>query len=160
LAKYDGAGNRQWVRQFGTGAYEIATGVSTDGRGSVYVAGTSNCFSPCSTSLTPDGAHAFVVRYRNDSEMGDFNNDGTVDAADYTVWRNDLGTKYIQSDYDVWRAHFGRTARSGSIHEIVPEPNSAALGFVALACLIVLRAKNNCRVGYFVSCAAPWREST
>ena len=35
---------------------------------------------------------------------GDFNNDGTVDAADYVVWRKGLGTIYTQDDYNVWRA--------------------------------------------------------
>jgi hypothetical protein len=45
---------------------------------------------------------------------GDFNNDGTVDAADYPVWRKGLGTTYTQSDYNIWRAHFGQTAGSGT----------------------------------------------
>ena len=66
---------------------------------------------------------------------GDYNDDGTVDAADYVVWRNTLGQtvpNYGQTnaalgtgadgdgdgiitdaDYDVWRARFGETA-SGS----------------------------------------------
>ena len=38
---------------------------------------------------------------------GDFNDDGTVDAADYVVWRKTDGT---QIGYDTWRAHFGETA--------------------------------------------------
>ena len=41
---------------------------------------------------------------------GDYNQNGNVDAADYVVWRNGVGTTYTQGDYDVWRAHFGRTA--------------------------------------------------
>ena len=45
---------------------------------------------------------------------GDYNQNGTVDAADYVVWRNGLGTTYTQTDYDVWRANFGTTAGSGS----------------------------------------------
>ncbi|MFL6546578.1 MAG: hypothetical protein ACJ8LM_15560, partial [Candidatus Udaeobacter sp.] len=56
---------------------------------------------------------------------GDFNGDGTVDAADYVVWRQGLGTLYTQADYDVWRAHFGQTAGSGSgaiANAAVPEP--------------------------------------
>ena len=40
---------------------------------------------------------------------GDYNRDGTVDAADYVVWRSGLGTTYTQADYDVWRANFGQT---------------------------------------------------
>jgi insulin-like growth factor-binding protein complex acid labile subunit len=44
---------------------------------------------------------------------GDYNRDGTVDAADYVVWRKGLGTTYTQADYDVWRANFGQTVGSG-----------------------------------------------
>ena len=56
---------------------------------------------------------------------GDYNLDGTVDAADYVVWRKGLGTTYTQTDYDVWRAHFGQTAAGGasaSATAAVPEP--------------------------------------
>ncbi len=38
---------------------------------------------------------------------GDFNGDGVVDAADYVAWRQGLGTTFTQSDYNVWRTHFG-----------------------------------------------------
>ena len=45
---------------------------------------------------------------------GDYNQNGVVDAADYVVWRNGLGTTYTQDQYNIWRANFGRTAGSGS----------------------------------------------
>jgi hypothetical protein len=35
------------------------------------------------------------------------NNNNVVDAADYVVGRQGLGTTYDQNDYKVWRAHFG-----------------------------------------------------
>ncbi|QDU89784.1 Rhamnogalacturonan endolyase YesW precursor [Pirellulimonas nuda] len=53
---------------------------------------------------------------------GDYNNDGSVDAADYTVWRDSLGSVgnppadgyhngvVDQSDYGVWRENFGAVA--------------------------------------------------
>jgi amidase len=41
---------------------------------------------------------------------GDFNGDGIVDAADYVVWRNGLGTTYTKTDYNLWRSNFGRAA--------------------------------------------------
>jgi hypothetical protein len=66
---------------------------------------------------------------------GDFNRDGLVDAADYVVWRNGLGTQYSQADYDVWRANFGRTRTSSlTTDRAIPEPASfipLLLGFVA-----------------------------
>ena len=45
---------------------------------------------------------------------GDYSDNGTVDAADYVVWRKGFGATYTQNDYDAWRAHFGQTAGSGS----------------------------------------------
>jgi hypothetical protein len=80
---------------------------------------------------------------------GDYDKSGDVDAADYVVWREGLGTTYSQADYDVWRAHFGATAGSGAIGyplsasvnplPAVPEPTSAMLCGIALT-LICLRA--------------------
>ena len=65
---------------------------------------------------------------------GDFNRDGIVDAADYVVWREGLGSSFTQADYDLWRAHFGETAGNGSGKIVnstgsftVPEPASAVL---------------------------------
>jgi hypothetical protein len=65
---------------------------------------------------------------------GDYNTDGVVDAADYVVWRNGLGSQYSQVDYDLWRANFGRMA-GGQAHATaglpstasVPEPCASAL---------------------------------
>jgi hypothetical protein len=78
---------------------------------------------------------------------GDFNQDGIVDAADYTVWRDHLNTnttlpndltpgEVTQSDYDVWRAHFGQTAGSGSstvANTTVPEPAARVMVMFAAA---------------------------
>jgi hypothetical protein len=69
LAKYDGDGNLDWIWQHGTGAYEVAAGVSADGFGNAYVAGTTQCFS---TSCTLDGtnsfwADAFAAKIRDNS---------------------------------------------------------------------------------------------
>jgi hypothetical protein len=68
---------------------------------------------------------------------GDFNGDAVVDAADYVVWRNGLGTVFMASDYDVWRMNFGDTAGSGAamsfaLSSAVPEPTSIVI-LIALA---------------------------
>lgn len=47
------------------------------------------------------------------SPPGDYNSDGTVDAADYTVYRDGLGTTYAPADYDVWAANYGASAADG-----------------------------------------------
>lgn len=73
---------------------------------------------------------------------GDFNEDGTVDAADYTVWRDGLGTTSIQADYDIWVNNYGATSSSLSVASSnspasqsspIPEPSTAALLTVMLA---------------------------
>ena len=65
---------------------------------------------------------------------GDFNSDGTVDAADYTVWRDGLGTTYTEADYGIWKTHFGESAGSGALQTAaVPEPIAALLLLVGLA---------------------------
>jgi hypothetical protein len=73
---------------------------------------------------------------------GDFNQDGRVDAADYTIWRHTLGssTNLVADaningvidigDYYLWRANFGATAGSGSgaaASAAAPEPATLLL---------------------------------
>lgn len=89
---------------------------------------------------------------------GDYNQNNVVDAADYVVWRNALGSTpptpgngadgnangtVEQFDYNVWRARFGRTNASmaasssnefGS-NQAVPEPTVGIL-FLTLACTL------------------------
>jgi sugar lactone lactonase YvrE len=75
---------------------------------------------------------------------GDFNHDGIVDAADYAVWRDGLGTQYTQTEYNDWRANFGRvasgasTSNSNELPQIaVPEsPTIILLMFGATAFLV------------------------
>jgi hypothetical protein len=67
---------------------------------------------------------------------GDYNQDGTVDATDYVVWRKGLGTTYMPSDFNVWRANFGAMAGSGSVagaNIAVPEPATLVLLMFAVA---------------------------
>ncbi len=61
---------------------------------------------------------------------GDFNHDGTVDAADYVVWRKNPGGIYEATDFNIWRAHFGQTVGSVSVASAiatVPEPTTLVL---------------------------------
>jgi hypothetical protein len=67
----------------------------------------------------------------NASLLGDYNNDGSVDAADYVVWRkNGING---QQGYNDWRTNFGRTTGSGGAltSAAVPEPASIACLWVA-----------------------------
>ena len=92
---------------------------------------------------------------------GDYNNNGTVDAADYPVWRNALGQSVTlpndstpgtvtQADYDVWKANFGlaggptgpSTLINGFVRYVtsataaaVPEPSTVLMVGIGLASL-------------------------
>jgi len=68
------------------------------------------------------------------SLAGDFNSDSVVDAADYVTWYKGLGTTYIPSDYNIWRASYGRTiSGSGAVlTAAIPEPASALILLAAL----------------------------
>lgn len=66
---------------------------------------------------------------------GDFNEDGTVDAADYTTWRAGLGTLYTEADYTRWRANYGQTTAGASSSVQVPEPTTGWLFLLGLMLL-------------------------
>jgi hypothetical protein len=65
---------------------------------------------------------------------GDFNGDGFVDAADYSVWRDGLGDTYELSDYAIWKAHFGANYKGSSsvTSSTVPEPSQFVIVFQVL----------------------------
>jgi hypothetical protein len=79
---------------------------------------------------------------------GDYNGDGSVDAADYTVWRDTLGSgselaadgngnqRVDAGDHAVWKANFGSTLGSGSAQSLqaVPEPATCLMFALAIAC--------------------------
>jgi fibronectin-binding autotransporter adhesin len=87
--------------------------------------------------------------------LGDFNNDGKVDAADYITWRkngvanaslpNDSGLGTQAARYSLWKTNFGRPSpgagSGGGLNgsSAVPEPSSIALLMVALAAMVTRR---------------------
>jgi hypothetical protein len=61
---------------------------------------------------------------------GDFNGDGTVDAADYVVWRKGAAVPNTPQNYDLWRTNFARTGGAGAAVSAivnVPEPSGIVL---------------------------------
>ena len=80
---------------------------------------------PADYSFAAESNTPYNVEFRvADVPMpGDYNQNGVVDAADYIVWRNGLGTTYTPAGYDTWRANFGRIAGAESLSDVtVPEP--------------------------------------
>lgn len=84
---------------------------------------------------------------------GDYNNDGTVNAADYTLWRNHLNENFQlqneggitpgivnQADYDFWKSQFGMHLGSGGGSvQSVPEPAAWLLSMLALSAVAFRR---------------------
>ena len=93
------------------------------------------------------------------TESGDFNGDGVVDAADYTLWRDNSGSTGFApftlgdgngdgsvtiEDYNIWRSQFGQTVGSSlqsSDAATVPEPSAIATAIALGTCCILLLAR-------------------
>jgi hypothetical protein len=95
--------------------------------------------------------------------LGDYNKNGEVDAADYTLWRDTLGSTtdmrangdntgasmnvIDEADFQLWRANFGMlapgagagSAEASPSQAAVPEPTSLVLSFMAVALLFLTR---------------------
>lgn len=101
---------------------------------------------------------------------GDYNGDGVVDAADYTVWRDNLGSTddlaadgdgsgtIDEGDYLVWRGHFGCVRESGGALAAVPvpEPPATCLAVLELAGLALVR-RRRCATSGRQRPAARWK---
>jgi hypothetical protein len=95
-----------------------------------------------------------AIRPRAAMPQADFNSDGVIDAADYTVWRdlrgavgNDLAADansdgvVDELDYAIWREQFGESAGSLASNSMtVPEPTAATI--LALVALSVAAKRN------------------
>lgn len=113
----------------GTSAVNInVQGVDLYGSGTTVLYGASQA-TPLTSDLTTGLGNIFSVNVPFRSVMtvlidpvmpGDFNKDGGVDAADYTVWRDLGGTSEQYAD---WKANFGTTHSGGGAATVsVPEP--------------------------------------
>jgi hypothetical protein len=138
------------------------TGHQNNGFGPVYTANPvsntdtieifSNSFDLGGFNVIPGESYVLAAGI-----PGDFNGDGAVNAADYTVWRDHLGEEIAltnetmtlgmvtQEDYDTWKSNFGAITGSGSnsLSLGVPEPCTAALlaSIWAVACVSVRKLR-------------------
>ncbi|WP_442481476.1 hypothetical protein [Aeoliella sp. SH292] len=87
----------------------------------------------------PTMVMATVIGLTPPNLAGDFNGDGFVNLADYTVWRDGLGDTHSTSDYDLWKQNFGRSANDPTPEAngpaAVPEPTTALLALAFLPLL-------------------------
>lgn len=80
---------------------------------------------------------------------GDFNADGLVDAADYTVWRDSNGT---MEQYEQWKTNFHQTVSTST--SALPE--NPSLQFIIWLGLLMLQRKWNTRPTGKHSQSPPW----
>ncbi|WP_425398839.1 dockerin type I domain-containing protein [Aeoliella sp.] len=150
--------------------WEEAGGADSDTLSESFWLGSSNVLPGASISLgnafNTSQPQDLTFRYgvvESTSPTGDYNGDGTVNIADYTVWRNTLGATVPQGtgadgdgdgtigpgDYTEWKENFGSTGdkgpgtlvtgfvkyvSSGSVAATnVPEPSSVVIVSMAVA---------------------------
>ncbi len=89
------------------------------------------------------------------SLSGDYNGDGSVDAADYTLWRDSLGSvgsnlpadgnsngSIDAGDYTVWKMGFGQGVGAGSAaSSAVPEPTALVTLSLAACFTVAVRSR-------------------
>lgn len=93
------------------------------------------------------------------AEQGDFNGDGVVNLADYSLWRDSLGsTTFLAADanrngrvdtldYAVWKQNFGTelpSAITTLASELVPEPKSMLTLCIAVGVLLARKKGPDC----------------
>ena len=82
---------------------------------------------------------------------GDYNGDGVVDAADYTVWRDTNGSEVLLAadgdgdnivdadDYNIWVTNYGASLPSSSV--AIPEPIALVLALTSICCSMARRRR-------------------
>ncbi len=112
------------------------------------------------TVLTSAPIHAYAFSASPPLLPGDYNDDHVVDAADYSVWRNQLGAEVAmpnevetpgvvsEEDYAVWKVHFGESLDGGGAGtiqvETTPEPASWLVACWGIAGLAGWRRNRRC----------------
>jgi len=151
VIKYDSSGTHQWTQQFGTDAREGNLGVSADGLGSVYTAGSL---------AAPNAGDRDVLVAKFTDLSADFNSDNKVDGDDLGIWEQNYGLSdpfghdvhefgdadgdagIAGMDFLIWQREFGSgfgIADSAS-SAAVPEPTTCTLALAAL-CLAMSRRR-------------------
>jgi hypothetical protein len=124
----------------------------TNGDAALTVTSLSGLGNSFSTSINARTLQLFVIPPAP-VLAGDYNGDGVVDAADYTVWRDSFGGSSLlnetaspgivdEADFVEWKNHFGETSPgTGAGAVAVPEPAGALLLGLGLVALVAARPR-------------------
>ncbi|HMO86376.1 MAG TPA: autotransporter-associated beta strand repeat-containing protein, partial [Lacipirellulaceae bacterium] len=134
------------LEALGNALQVVGTGVGSNWLLATYTGALTGVFESVTAGFSVDYNTVGEIRLTLGSAglPGDYNGDGKVDAADYTVWRNNLGALteapinnngngmngVDPADYDWWKQNYGNMAGSGSgslAGGVVPEPPSFVL---------------------------------
>jgi hypothetical protein len=136
----------------GAAAPGIFDSGSFESRGTTFTTvGTSTNLGTISDSIVVNA----IVR-SNLVQTADYNGNGAVDAADYVLWRETLGSTTLldadgntngvidAGDYDVWRANFGTVFGSGSgaLQNAAQVPEPGTLGLILAGSLLAIRRRD------------------
>jgi hypothetical protein len=114
------------------GGVEVHSSPYSNGWRSVKVDGLAHSLAFIGQELAIDGISLGL------GIPGDLNRDGSVDAADYVMWRKADNSQWSMSNF---RKHFGVSTRSGSA-ATVPEPTSCLLWAMVAVYLTKARRVN------------------
>jgi hypothetical protein len=163
IGLYDETGNLIATNddaQFGVFTSRLAFGDAVDSSGDlpagVYflaASGFNSTFSATDFAVTSASSRTgdIVLTFAAVLLAGDYNGDGTVNAADYTVWRNSLNLAgeslpadgngdglITRDDFDVWKAHYGESLAGGASlnsSPAVPEPAAIVIFLASVTCV-------------------------
>ena len=132
--------NKADVFEVVAGQTVSGTFVNLDTNNRIQIQGTS-----ATMLVTIANSHVTLSNFLT-NVPGDYNNNGTVDSADYVVWRKNLSTNAPlenevaspgvtdQEDYDAWRANLGAASGLGTqLASLVPEPSAHLLASISMA---------------------------
>jgi hypothetical protein len=138
-----GIGTHQLIESYLLGSSTISDGASIP-LGSVFDFDKLGVQQDLQFGYHEAGSGGFLrvgnVEYVQTLVAGDYNHNGIVDAADYAVWRDTLGSMsdlradgdgdgtVQQADYAYWRFRFGNTSGSGSDSGAAAVPEPSTLG--------------------------------
>ncbi|NER39279.1 MAG: hypothetical protein F6J93_35910 [Oscillatoria sp. SIO1A7] len=138
VAKYDGEGNQQWVKQLGTDGNDMAWGIATDSSDNIYLTG----YTTGSLEGSNAGGHdAWIAKYDSNGNKIWLEQLGTAgDDKSYGVATDGSGNIYIsggttgslegsnKGDYDAWVAKYSSDGKQQWLKQLGSSQEDSSWG--------------------------------